>query len=334
MGPSGHLWHVKLCCTGASASFRDGWQDFVSDNHIKARDILVFRHVRDMYFVVQVFGAIQREHEQNDTLCDPKEEILSGICSQNKEIASADSSTPTSGAVPNVASCSFMRANSVLQTIPKDFGDRWLPNKKVELVFVHHKNPGEWRHVLGIYRGGRQYGIKWQRFVIDNKLHKGDKCVLKLINTVKHIFMIYVNKKIVSADSSTSAAGPNVASGSFMRDNSEAVAVLNPVKRAEPMFSVTLSKSATSNSFYLTIPKGFGDRWLPNKKVELIFVHHKNPGEWRHMLDIFRGGREYGVYWKSFVIDNKLHKGDNCVFKMINGVKHIFMIFVVNRVGE
>ncbi|GLJ44728.1 hypothetical protein SUGI_0940490 [Cryptomeria japonica] len=216
-GPSGHLWHVKLCHTDVSAYFTDGWQGFVADNRIKAKDILVFRHARDMHFVVQVFG----EHEQNHTLCDPEVEILWG---KQKEIGSADSvgifnsSTSTWDAVPKVASSSFMRANSVLNpvnsmepmfsltltksatsayynlTIPKDFAKRWLPNKKVKLTFVHHKNPGEWQYMLETRKGGREYGVRWKRFVTENKLHKGDICVFKLMNGIKHIFMVYVNK--------------------------------------------------------------------------------------------------------------------------------------------
>ena len=74
VGPNGHLWHVKFFGTGVSVSFKDGWQDFVSDNHIKVKDILVVKHLRNIYFVVQVFGVIQ--DEWNNRLYDPKEEIL------------------------------------------------------------------------------------------------------------------------------------------------------------------------------------------------------------------------------------------------------------------
>ena len=65
---SGHLWHVNFYYTGVSSSFRHGWEGFVTDNRIKAKDILLFRHAGDKYFFVQVFGAIQREHEQNDKI--------------------------------------------------------------------------------------------------------------------------------------------------------------------------------------------------------------------------------------------------------------------------
>ncbi|XP_059072290.1 B3 domain-containing protein REM9-like [Cryptomeria japonica] len=212
MGPSCNLWHVnvKFGSTGAAA-FTDGWQAFVSDNRIRATDILVFRHARDIDFVVQVFGAIPRENEHDH----PQQEI----CSQNKEIeiVLVDSSTSTSSALPNVESPSFMRDNSVVNpgksteamfsltltksatsqnfhlTIPRDFGERWLPKKRVEARFVHHKNPGEWRHMVGVFNKGKTYGVRWKEFAIDNKLRKGDKCVFKLINAVNHIFMVYVN---------------------------------------------------------------------------------------------------------------------------------------------
>ena len=55
-GPSGHLWHVNLCCADTLAFFTDGWENFVSDQSIEAKDILVFRHVHDVHFFVQVFG--------------------------------------------------------------------------------------------------------------------------------------------------------------------------------------------------------------------------------------------------------------------------------------
>lgn len=55
-GPSGHLWHVNLCCADTLAFFTNDWENFVSDQSIEADDILVFRHVHDVHFSVQVFG--------------------------------------------------------------------------------------------------------------------------------------------------------------------------------------------------------------------------------------------------------------------------------------
>eukprot|EP01018_Ginkgo_biloba_P013796 Gb_25164 [translate_table: standard] len=86
-GPSGYLWHVILCCTGASSCFRDGWENFVSDNSIEADDVLVVRHVIDTHFLVQIFGSCGYEKQSTFTIenhgsCCLKKEDLSIICNQ------------------------------------------------------------------------------------------------------------------------------------------------------------------------------------------------------------------------------------------------------------
>eukprot|EP01018_Ginkgo_biloba_P005502 Gb_04200 [translate_table: standard] len=67
-GPSGHLWHVILCYTNARASFKDGWENFVSFHSIQAQDTLVFRHVIDTYFSVQIFGSNGSEKQSTFTV--------------------------------------------------------------------------------------------------------------------------------------------------------------------------------------------------------------------------------------------------------------------------
>jgi hypothetical protein len=90
-GPSGHLWHVNLCCANTWASFTDGWESFVSDQFIEVGDILVFRHVDDVHFAVQVFGPSGCEKQsafsfQNYTSCCFRKRNLnlSTICNKKR----------------------------------------------------------------------------------------------------------------------------------------------------------------------------------------------------------------------------------------------------------
>ena len=53
-GPSGYLWHVMIYGSGTSAFFKDGWEIFVSDHSIQPNDFIIFRHVNDMHFLVQI----------------------------------------------------------------------------------------------------------------------------------------------------------------------------------------------------------------------------------------------------------------------------------------
>lgn len=85
-GPSGHLWYASFCCSDNYVFLKDGWLNFVSDNGIAAEDILVFRHVIDLYFVVQVFGEASYDKNnislQNYASSCLREGIISGNCSQ------------------------------------------------------------------------------------------------------------------------------------------------------------------------------------------------------------------------------------------------------------
>lgn len=90
-GPSGHLWHVNMCCANKRASFTEGWESFVYDQFIEPGDVLVFRHVDDAHFTVQIFGPSGCEKLstfsfQNYTSCCFREKNLnlSTICNKKR----------------------------------------------------------------------------------------------------------------------------------------------------------------------------------------------------------------------------------------------------------
>jgi hypothetical protein len=99
-GPSGHLWYVNLCCDNTWASFTDGWESFVSDQFIEVGDILVFRHMGDVHFAVQVFGPSGCEKQsafsfQNYTSCSFRKGNLnlSTICDKKRSEHQHNSTT-------------------------------------------------------------------------------------------------------------------------------------------------------------------------------------------------------------------------------------------------
>eukprot|EP01018_Ginkgo_biloba_P005492 Gb_37791 [translate_table: standard] len=88
-GPSGHLWHIHLCCTDSLPSFKDGWESFVSDHCIQSQDILVFRHIIDTHFSVQIFEPSGNEKlstysVENHRSCCLKMGNLSKICKKRR----------------------------------------------------------------------------------------------------------------------------------------------------------------------------------------------------------------------------------------------------------
>ncbi|GLJ53414.1 hypothetical protein SUGI_1139060 [Cryptomeria japonica] len=109
---------------------------------------------------------------------------------------------------------------------------------------------------------------------------------------------------------------------------SEISGVLSPVVSMEPKFEVVLKEGAVfGKPCRLGIPAKFAKLWL-QANTKIILVHHKKPGMWPVMVRknryslILRGG------WKSFVVSNGLHIHDICVFKLVNRVHHIFMVYV------
>ena len=40
---------MNLCCTDMPTYFTDGWESFVSDHFIEAKDIVVFRYYTSMF---------------------------------------------------------------------------------------------------------------------------------------------------------------------------------------------------------------------------------------------------------------------------------------------
>ena len=90
-GPSGHLWHVNLRCANTLPSFTDGWESFIYDQFIEPGDVLGFKHVDDVHFIVQIFGPSGCEKLstfsfQNYTSCcfRAKNLNLSTICNKKR----------------------------------------------------------------------------------------------------------------------------------------------------------------------------------------------------------------------------------------------------------
>eukprot|EP01018_Ginkgo_biloba_P005493 Gb_37792 [translate_table: standard] len=88
-GPSGHLWHIHLCCIDSLPSFKDGWESFVSDHCIQSQDTLVFKHIIDTHFSVQIFEPSGNEKLstysiENHGSCCLKMGDLSKICNKRR----------------------------------------------------------------------------------------------------------------------------------------------------------------------------------------------------------------------------------------------------------
>ncbi|GLJ53415.1 hypothetical protein SUGI_1139080 [Cryptomeria japonica] len=289
-GPSGYLWRVNLCYTNASASFTDGWHSFVSDNGVAAKDILVFSYVNDTYFVVQVFGPNYCEKQSASAL-----QSYTSSCLKQE--------TP-----PKV--CNQKRCEH-----------RKVPTKPSAAVHISFVEPT----------------ANHQIAVTTSTKHKEDfsmtaKCSSKELVCVPHKPENIISgtqaspfKKHPRSYNAVTEVIPCLDTDSI----SEIPGVLNPVVSVEAQFEVVLKKGAVfGKTCRIGIPAKFAKLWLPKANIRIILVHHKKPGIWPVMVRKNRKSLILVGGLKSFVVSNELHIHDICVFKLVNRVHHIFMVYV------
>lgn len=76
MDQSGQLWTAKLCVGyGELAILTDGWESFASDHSLIKGDVVVFNHICNTRFVMQVFGSNGNEkysHRVESKSCVPE----------------------------------------------------------------------------------------------------------------------------------------------------------------------------------------------------------------------------------------------------------------------
>ncbi|XP_037451594.1 B3 domain-containing protein LOC_Os12g40090-like isoform X2 [Triticum dicoccoides] len=115
------------------------------------------------------------------------------------------------------------------------------------------------------------------------------------------------------------------AANRLLDDEKHEIIGLASIQLGNPAFMTFLLRSHLQRKDnFLVIPSEFVDEHLHMRLHEVVLLRPNREERWHvsyyHQGSSSRGFR--GQPWAKFVSDNKLHKGDICVFELINGARN------------
>lgn len=202
--PNGGLWDILLCCVGSSAFLKDGWEHFFSYHSIQPQDILVFRHVRDAHFLVQIFENSGKE-KQRDLGCpftpaagmpknnSPLKPETKFVQVEKDDFRPGMSFKKDELHFSRVINKTAISGRSAEFYVPTWFGRRWLPRGKAKVVLLCERR--KWCVNFKAVSGCPKLNSKsWKDFAIQNQLKLNDTLHFQLIDRSNYVFRVRISR--------------------------------------------------------------------------------------------------------------------------------------------
>lgn len=346
-GPSGYLWHVMIYGSGTSAFFKDGWEIFVSDHSIQPNDFIVFRHVNDMHFLVQIFESSGYEKQSTFTVkdcesCHLNKRGMSTICNHNSNIGKKKfigesifeqerpKGNPLVHAIGDVESTKkrFIQGTGMKVHITETC---------VETSIANHRSFSPKSHEfldhckISVKHTSRLQNSKWN--FSENQVGLSAKQPIILDSEDESDSQAspaygHDQDTIASCHSGSEPFQEELSSlGDICPDMQlKDLKASNSVNRNIPKLSLVMKKTAVSAPFWLCFPKGFGRCWFPREKVGVLLLSQSC--KWHVTFIGDRSSCGLGPGWKYFAKDNELNIGDTCIFELEDAVNHIFKVHI------
>lgn len=348
-GPSGYLWHVRIYGSGTSAFFKDGWEIFVSDHLIQPNNIIVFRHVKDVHFLVQIFESSGYEKQSSFTVknsesCHLNKRGMSTICNHNsyidkkniteKSIFEQERPTrnPLISDVENTKK-RFIQGTGLKVHITETRVETSIPNCKS----FSPKNRELLDHCkVSVKNASRVQNLKWnsenqvglcakQPIILDSEDEPDSQASPAYSHDQDTI--VYCHSGSEKFQEKLSSRG-DICPDMQVKD----LKASNSVKRNKPKLSLVMKKTAVAAPFWLGWPKSFGRCWFPQGRVGVLLSCQS--GKWPVTFIGDRRSCGLGPGWKYFAKDNELNIGDACIFELEDAVNHIFKVHIERQIKE
>ncbi|XP_050372562.1 B3 domain-containing protein Os11g0197600-like [Argentina anserina] len=207
-------WTVRVTTSGRDIYLKDGWQEFLRDNSLGDSEFLVFRYVKSMCFIINVFDkdCVERVHfpkartsqastfQKKTKRPSGRSQTAAGNLPHNFAAEAARVLTFKAAQLPNSAAAAafkskfpyFMKVlgESRMVAIPTDFYRKMFCLGKFDEVFLV-TSKGKFTVTLYPCSDTMMLSGGWVSFRDGNRLQVDDICIFELLNenTMRvHIF--------------------------------------------------------------------------------------------------------------------------------------------------
>ncbi|KAG4973882.1 hypothetical protein JHK87_030703 [Glycine soja] len=313
IGPSGDKWQVTILKKGNNVYMDNGWSQFLKDNSVVLDEFLLFTYHGGNYFYVQIFGGnglerLCRKEAREEQAATPqffdlpfsnKASISDGceIKKTRQEQASAPSLARTNKSKQRktfVGSSHLHESNSYKKDLPSS--NKGTLSKGCE----RKKTRQEQAATPSFLRPNK---IKQRKTSArSSNLNESKSCQEDLP---------FSNKASLSKDFPKPQSSINI-------ECSEACKLAESFTSRNPHWKHLLTKCNLERCILL-IAAEFARKYIP-EALEQIYLWNSEGKSWEVRVHYFRNRNTwYAAFkrgWERFVRDNKLMKGDTCIFEV------------------
>ncbi|XP_047050297.1 B3 domain-containing protein LOC_Os12g40080-like [Lolium rigidum] len=241
----------------------------------------------------------------------------------------------------------------------KDYAVTYLPHEDQFITLCHPQKSSIWVDNLKVITdGASMLSAGWLCFVHHNELRESDICVFEVSKSDGEVTMV-----VHSLEGGHCLPGKNPVSQSFIvkdevteeeeRDDEhteseyyysrfakfltdeeqEDIFGSASIQLGNPVYVAVMQKNHVSGRNFLIIPSKFAAKHLAERSHDILLVRPNRKGwcvKYYYQERYTRGGFTC-TRWNKFIRDNKLRKGDVCVFELLKGMSKVTMMVHVSR---
>ncbi|XP_074375126.1 B3 domain-containing protein Os03g0212300-like [Apium graveolens] len=339
-------WPVRTKLINDELYFRKGWREFAKHHSLEFGDMLIFHHVKNSEFEVDV---VDKSGTSKETLASRKELLMKDTAPiptnagrQKKAILESAALTAAEALVLSSEYPSFiktMKAVYVQRTggylhVPLDFVKEHMKDYQgnVKIVLLDKawtvkavRRPCETRTI---------FGSGWNDLARENSLQVRDVCVFQLIHTkyftLKLTIFSHISGKIQKqkkcAIKLKSPYSEITLKSEELSNKAEEEAKRIQSKSKHPSVVIVMKRAYVKNG-YLHVPFAFQKEMC--KKMSVNEVKLLSLGEeWKMMMKYV--SEQYRIYkgWGRFVKEKSIEVGDVCVLELLDRDEHVINISI------
>ncbi|KAK1626195.1 hypothetical protein QYE76_000510 [Lolium multiflorum] len=243
----------------------------------------------------------------------------------------------------------------------KDYAVTYLPHEDQFITLCHPQKSSIWVDNLKVITdGGSMLSVGWLCFVHHNELRESDICVFEVSKSDGEVTMV-----VHSLEGGHCLPGKNPVSQSFIvkdevteeeeRDDEhteseyyysrfakfltdeeqEDIFGSASIQLGNPVYVAVMQKNHVSGRNFLIVPSKFAAKHLAERSHDILLLRPNRKGWCVKYYYQERSTRGWGGFtctrWNKFIRDNKLRKGDVCVFELLKGMSKVTMMVHVSR---
>ncbi|KAJ8762416.1 hypothetical protein K2173_007576 [Erythroxylum novogranatense] len=318
-GPSGCAWRVGLTTNDDTLYFDHGWDQFVKDNYLQEKDLLVFKYNGRSQFDVLIFDGL--------SLCEKAASYFVRKCGHGESSSGCHTGKGIGESSSELVPASACNLNSPMEKTHID-DDSTPPSGRPATSETFKKNTPTETTVTDPFGVG-------QIIRAEEPLNKRTKRELKFPYP-SHVSQCVKNEEPCSLDEETETkpdivhSFPSSSRGRLVSEEKKQ----NALKLAQTVmtndgFVVVMKPSHVYRKFFMVIPSSWIVKRLSNLARHKVILRVE--GNTWHTNFLYRKYRKSGglsAGWKNFVTDNNLNEFDICLFEPGSPLNDSFVLDV------